>query len=154
MPTLEHIAMVADRFGQRLHGLACLPIERSEATDSLRQVSGESGTRIKCELARKLDTRLLEIGIFAMPRFQDTTTGAAIRLYRVGTEAAHIADVILHPSQQTDISFAEIITKAKGKANWAPSSGRPGTPVAPFSYQRPPGTATNRHVPVSGFLSR
>ena len=47
MPTLEHIAMVADRFGQRLNGLAYLTIERSEATDSLRQVSGESGTRIK-----------------------------------------------------------------------------------------------------------
>ena len=137
MPNSAHIAIVADRFGQRLNGLAYLTIGRGEATDSLRQISGESGTRLKCELAKKLDGRLLQIGIFAMPRFQDTTTGAVIRLYRAGTEAARIADVILHPSQQTDTSFAEIITKVKGKWNWAngllfPSSGRPGTPVAPF----------------------
>lgn len=139
MPTSEDIARVADQIRQRLNGLAYLTIGRCEVTDNLRQVSGEPGTRFKSKLARQLDNRLLELGIFALPRFQDTTTGAVIRLYHVGTEASRIADIILHPSATTDTLFAEIITKVQGKWQWNwenglfPSSGPAGTPVAPIS---------------------
>lgn len=75
MVTSSHVMKVADQFRLRLNGLAYLTIGRCEGTDSLRQVSGEAQTRLKRGMAKQLDSRLLEMGILAVPGLQDTTTG-------------------------------------------------------------------------------
>jgi hypothetical protein len=95
-------------------------IPRSEATQLLRDVSGEDATRIKSAMAGDLERALLEQGVRCFPRLVGTASGDQIRLFHAGTVMGGFVDMLLYPSEETDRELGEAITKFKGKWDWGP----------------------------------
>ena len=92
---------------------------RMEITELVREVSGSDNSRMKNVAAEKLETALLYQGIRVYPSLTETTTGAVIRLFHVGTIVASLVDMLNNPGDETDKQLAEVIKKVKGEWDWA-----------------------------------
>jgi len=123
MPTRTHLVTVARKLKQQLNGKAFLTIQRSEITELLREVSGEPGTRIKSTLAGDLTSALINQGVQVYPSLSETTTSDMVRLYHAGSVLGQLIDTIVHPDEGTDKELGDVLTKVKGKWNWAPLEG-------------------------------
>ncbi len=123
MPTRTHLVTVARKLKQELNGKAFLTIQRTEITELLREVSGEPGTRIKSTLARDLTSALINQGVQVYPSLNETTTGDTVRLYHAGSVLGQLIDTIVHPDEGTDRELGDVLSKIKGKWNWAPLEG-------------------------------
>ncbi len=100
-------------------GRALLTLDRTKITELLREVSGEPTTRIKLVLTSALVTQ----GVLVYPSLGATTTGDTVRLYHAGSVFGQLVDIIVHPDQGTDKDLGDILTKIKGKWQWAPVEG-------------------------------
>lgn len=127
MPTRTHLVTVARKLKQQLNGKAFLTIQRSEITELLRDVSGEPGTRIKSTLAGDLTSTLINQGVQVYPSLSETTTGDTVRLYHAGSVLGQLIDTIVHPDEGTDKELGDVLSKIKGKWNWAPLEGPAST---------------------------
>jgi hypothetical protein len=114
---------VARTLKQQLNHKAFLTIQRTEITELLREVSGEPGTRIKSTLAGELTSALINQGVQVYPSLSETTTGDMVRLYHAGSVLGQLIDTIVHPDEGTDRELGDVLTKIKGKWNWAPLEG-------------------------------
>lgn len=123
MPTRTHLVAVARELKQRLNGKAFLTIQRTDITDLLREVSREPATRIKSTLAGELTSALINQGVQVYPSLTETTTGDTVRLYHAGSLLGQLIDTIVHPDEGTDKELGDVLTKIKGKWNWAPLAG-------------------------------
>jgi chemotaxis protein CheY-P-specific phosphatase CheC len=126
MPTRTDLVRVARELCNRMKGKAFVSVGRMEVTELLRKISGEDGTRLKAGLGEQLEQALLEQGIRCFPRFQDTTTGDTIRLFRPQTVIASLVDMLLHPDGDTDKELAHVTTKVKGLWKWGPDGHEAG----------------------------
>lgn len=104
-PDSRHIRMVAAALAAKLDSKPFVTIARIEATARLRTFSGETGTRLKNNLAKDLDHALQDVGIRCFPHFQGTTTGANIRLFRSDGQLARLLDLLEHPGPDTDVQL-------------------------------------------------
>ena len=119
MPTRTHLATTARQLKHQLNGHAFLTLDRTKITELLREVSGEPTTRIKLVLTSALVTQ----GVLVYPSLGATTTGDTVRLYHAGSVFGQLVDIIVHPDQGTDKDLGDILTKIKGKWQWAPVEG-------------------------------
>ncbi|MGH8996978.1 MAG: hypothetical protein ACRDYB_13285 [Acidimicrobiales bacterium] len=97
-----------------------MSIDRAEITELLREVSGEPRTRIKSNLARLLTEELITQGIQVHPSLGETTTGDTVHLYHAGSLFGQVNDMFTHPDKGHDKNLGEVLTKIKGKWQWAP----------------------------------
>ena len=115
----DDITTVARIIKRRLNGQAFMTLTRADVSGLVREASGTIKTRLTSVRARQLDGQLLESGVFVHPEVAQTTAAAEnIRFYRAGTVAAEVANIILHPTEQSDRSLAALTLKAKGAWNW------------------------------------
>jgi hypothetical protein len=128
MPTRTHLVSVARKLKQELNGHAFLTKARTDITKLLREVSGESATRIKSGLAADLTSALVTQGVQVYPSLEETTTGDTVRLYHAGSVLGQLIDVIVYPDPGTDKELGDVLKKIKGKWNWAPVEG-PATSI-------------------------
>jgi hypothetical protein len=119
MPSRTHLVQVARELSKRLNGRAFLTVPRIEVTQLLRAVSGEDTTRIKKAMGGELERVLLDQGIRCFPGLEDTTTGDTIRLFHTKSVLGQLVDLLIYPSTDTDKDLGDVITKVKGKWNWA-----------------------------------
>lgn len=107
-PTHSHLHQVAQELKRRLKdsGEAWITIDRWEATELLREISGERSTRIKSTLGECLDLALLAQGVRCFPTFQATSTYDSIRLFRPETTVASLIDILTMPDESTDQRLA------------------------------------------------
>lgn len=129
MPTRTHLVAVARDLKRDLNGRAFLTIERTAITALLRKHSGEPGTRMKSTLATELTSALVNQGVQVYPPLTETTTGDTVRLYHAGSLLGQLIDTIINPDPSTDKDLGEVLSKVKGKWNWAPIEG-PATVAA------------------------
>jgi hypothetical protein len=92
----------------------------------LREISGEPSTRIKSTLAEGLTDALINQGVQVYPPLTETTTADTVRLYHAGSVLGQLLDTIVHPDPGTDKDLGELLTKMKGKWNWAILAGPSG----------------------------
>ena len=112
MPTQADLVAVARDLRARLDGgVGFIAIDRREITEFVRKQSGEETTRIKSQMARDLEQALLNQSVRCFPSLTVTTTGDQVRLFLTGTIVANLVDVLLHPSDSTDMELAEMTTK-------------------------------------------
>lgn len=123
MPSRTHLVAVARKLKHQLDGRAFVTVPRTQITDLLRKESGEPTTRIKSGLAADLTSALITQGVLVYPGLGETTTGDMVRLYHAGSVLGQLIDTIVHPDPGTDKDLAEVLTKVKGKWNWAVESG-------------------------------
>jgi len=123
MPTRTHLVAVARKLKYQLDGRAFVTVPRTQITDLLRKESGEPTTRIKSGLAADLTNALITQGVLVYPGLAETTTGDMVRLYHAGSVLGQLIDTIVHPDPGTDKDLAEVLTKVKGKWNWAVETG-------------------------------
>jgi hypothetical protein len=126
MPTRSHLVAVARKLKQQLNGHAFLTIDRTDITEMLREISGEPSTRIKSTLAEGLTDALINQGVQVYPPLTETTTGDTVRLYHAGSVLGQLIDTIVHPDPGTDKDLGDVLTKIKGKWNWATLAGPSG----------------------------
>ena len=87
MPNPSDLSRVAKSIRSRIDGKAFERIPRREITDILREVSGESTTRLKRAMSEDLERKLLEQGVRVFPSLQETSTDDVVRVFhgnRVG----------------------------------------------------------------------
>lgn len=123
MPTRSHLVTTARELKKRLNGRAFLTIERTEITQLLRAIASEPTTRIKSTLAAELTSALVNQGVQVHPALGETTTGDTVRLYHAGSVLGQLIDTIVHPDTGTDADLGYVLTKVKGKWNWATLEG-------------------------------
>ena len=100
--------------------LAFKRLTRAEFTERLRKLSGEEGARIRSTASQDIERALQEQGIRIFPRLAEVTAGDdEVRLFRAGTVAANLLDVLLNPSNGTDQELIEITKKIKGMWKWS-----------------------------------
>ncbi len=131
MPSRTHLVAVARRLKHQLDARAFVTVPRTQITDLLRQESGEPTTRIKSGLAADLTSALITQGVLVYPGLGETTTGDMVRLYHAGSVLGQLIDTIVHPDPGTDNDLAEVLTKVKGKWNWAVETGPAPATAAP-----------------------
>lgn len=120
MPNRTHLTATARRLKEKLNGDPFLTIPRYEITTILREVSGESTTRMKSQLAHDLTSALVNEAVLVYPPLAETTTGDTVRLYRAGTVLAQLIDTILHPDPGTDKDLDDVLHKVESQWVWAP----------------------------------
>lgn len=99
--------------------LAFKSYARTDFTDGLRKISGEPNTRIKTGgVAKEIETVFAEQGLRIFPLLSETTTGDWVRVWRAGTLAAEMLDMVVNPGTRSDEELAEMATKVKGKWVW------------------------------------
>ncbi len=113
MPTPADLSRVAKSIKSRIDGKAFERIPRREITDILREVSGESTTRLKKAMSEDLERKLLEQGVRVFPSLKETSTGDVVRVFHSGTVLADLVDMLLYPSAETDGEVAEVTAKVK-----------------------------------------
>ncbi len=118
MVTQSDLKRVARDLKKRLGNRAFLSIQRLEATELLRTLSGDDGTRIKRVMAQNLEQALLEQGVRIFPSLSETNGTDSIRLFHAGTVMSDLVDLLRHPSPSTDKELAIAISKFKGKYIW------------------------------------
>jgi hypothetical protein len=117
--------------------LAFKSYARTEFTERLRKISGEPNTRIKTGgVAPEIETVFAEQGLRVFPLLSETTTGDWVRVWRAGTLAAEMLDLVVNPGTRSDEELGEMATKIKGKWVWeeypsreAASAGAPRVPI-------------------------
>ncbi|WP_163512158.1 hypothetical protein [Fodinicola acaciae] len=119
MPTYTDLLKLVRELKSELDNKAFYTLPRVEITDRLRAISGESTTRIKKVIATKLETVLADEGLRVYPTLTATTTGDTVRIYRAGTVLSNLISIITRPDIGTDRELADVITKIKGKWDWA-----------------------------------
>lgn len=131
MPNRNQYVLVARELKKRLNGKAFMTIYRHEITEILRDVSGESTTRIKSGVAREMTQVLLEQALRCYPSIEETDMNASVRIFRAGSMFSNLVDLIVHPSAETDADVGEMLKKIKGTWNWS-------TPAAGETEKLPP----------------
>jgi hypothetical protein len=119
MPSRNDYVLVARELKKRLNGKAFLTIPRREVTEILRDVSGESTTRIKSSAAAELTQVLLEQALRCFPGLSDTDTFETVRIFHAGSVFGNLVDLIVHPSSQTDSDVGAMLKKVKGTWDWS-----------------------------------
>jgi len=85
-----------------------------DLTRRLREISGEGTTRIKSQLAAKLERALLDQSLRCYPSLAETPAGN-VRVFRASSTVADLIDSVAVPSPNNDRVLAEAVTKIKGK---------------------------------------
>lgn len=114
---------VARKLKAQLNHKAFLTIKRTDITELLRQESGEPAIRMKSGLAAELTSALVNQGVQVFPSLVETTTGDTVRLYHAGSVLGQLIDTIAHPDGGTDGDLGDVLSKIKGKWNWAVLEG-------------------------------
>ena len=120
MPTRDHLIQVARSVRRDLdrESKAFVTIDRMELTRRLREVSGESTTRIKKFNGAELEKALYDQALRCYPSLTETTTGARVRIFRAGSAVGDLIDAVLTPSPDHDRDLAEALAKFKGAWDW------------------------------------
>ena len=90
------------------------PYARREFTDRLRSISGEERARIKDQTAQEIERALNEQGLRLFPSLELAEPNDEVRVFRAGTVATRLLDVLLHPSDKTNEELISYITRIKG----------------------------------------
>ncbi len=114
MPNPSDLSRVAKSIRSRIDGKAFERIPRREITDILREVSGESTTRLKRAMSEDLERKLLEQGVRVFPSLQETSTDDVVRVFHTGTALASLVDMLLYPSAATDREVTKVTSKING----------------------------------------
>ncbi|MBM4574777.1 hypothetical protein GS448_25920 [Rhodococcus hoagii] len=130
MPNRTHLIAVARRLKKELNGRAFRTIERTTITSYVREESGEPTTRVKKAIAADLTTTLIAQGVQVYPPLTETTTGDTVRLYHAGSVLGQLIDTIVYPDQSRDDELGDMLTKIKGKWQWAPAEALDTTGAA------------------------
>jgi hypothetical protein len=126
MPTHDHLIQVARSVRRDLdrEAKAFMTIDRMELTRRLREVSGESTTRIKKFNGAELEKALYDQALRCYPSLEETTTGDRVRIFRAGSAVGDLIDAVLTPSPDHDRDLAEALAKFKGTWNWDRKEGQ------------------------------
>ena len=108
---------VARAFRADLSGSAFISTNRKAILCRLRETSSNNNARLTESAATQIQYKLREQGIDVFPEIA-SANGDNLRLYRMGTCAADIARLILHPTDTSDRELANLISKAKGRWDW------------------------------------
>lgn len=119
MPGRNHYVLVARELKKRLNGKAFMTMPRHEVTTILREVSGESSTRIKSRVADEMTQVLLEQALRCYPGLGETEMNDNVRIFRAGSVFGNLVDLIVHPSKDTDADVGAMLKKVKGTWDWA-----------------------------------
>jgi len=122
MPSRNHYLTLAKQVREDLDSkhLAFRSYRRREITDRLRKISGEPTTRIKqAGMAKEIEDVFRDQGLRVYPRLSETGTDDDVRVWRAGTLAAEVLDLILYPGEGSDKELAGITQKVKGKWEWS-----------------------------------
>ncbi len=125
MPSNDHLVQVARTVRRALdrEAKAFMSMDRMELTQRLREVSGESSTRIKAANGADLERALNDQGLRCYPSLAETTTGDRIRVFRAGSAVGDLIDAVLVPSPDHDRDLAEALAKFKDKWDWTRGEG-------------------------------
>lgn len=129
MPTHDHLIQVARSVRRDLdrESKAFKSMNRMELTQRLRQISGESNTRIKTAIiGPELERALYDQGLRCYPSLTETTTGDRVRVFRAGSAVGELIDAVLVPSPAHDHDLAEALAKFKGTWDWNRNDEREG----------------------------
>lgn len=121
MPSRNHYLTLAKQVRDDLDSkhLAFRSYPRREITEKLRKISGEPTTRIKqAGMAKEIEDVFRDQGLRVYPRLSETETNDDVRVWRAGTLAAEVLDLILYPGEGSDRELAGITQKVKGKWEW------------------------------------
>ncbi len=121
MPGRDSYLMLARQIRAELNTshLAFKSYGRRDITERLRQVSGEATTRIKqAGMAKEIERIFLEQGLRFYPKLSETQSMADVRVWRAGTLAAEILDLILEPGVTSDHELGNVTQKIKGQWDW------------------------------------
>jgi hypothetical protein len=121
MPTREHYFQLAKQIRDDLgaKGFAYKSYPRREMTDRLRKISGEPTTRIKtANMGKEIEDVFRDQGLRFFPGLTDSNV-ETVRVWRAGTVAAEVLDLILHAGDHSDQSLSSIVQKMKGKWDWS-----------------------------------
>ncbi len=69
-------------------------------------------------MAVEIEEVFAEQGLRVFPKLSETTTGDWVRVWRAGTIATDLLDLVLNPNDRSDRELGEIATKIKGKWTW------------------------------------
>ena len=126
MATKADYQALARSFRRELNDedLAFRSYERKDITDRLRSLSGEARARISTStVADDIENAFRDQGLRIFPRLQDTDTNDWIRLWRAGTRATEMLDLILVPGGSNDRQLGDMTKKIKGTWNWTDAEG-------------------------------
>ena len=118
-PSRTDYVQVARELKKRLNGKAFMTIARRDITEILRDVSGESTTRIKSGVAQGLTQVLLEQALRCYPSIEETEMYDSVRIFRAGSVFSNLVDLIIHPSVDTDNDVGDMLKKVKGTWMWS-----------------------------------
>ena len=118
MPTRDHYLALAKQIKRELDEkkLAFKSFERMDLTNRLRKVSTEPNTRIKTAgMGKDIENVFAEQGLRLFPKLSETTTGDVVRVWRAGTVAAEMLDLIVTAGRISDRKLADMANKIKGR---------------------------------------
>jgi hypothetical protein len=120
VPTSDHLIKVARSVRRDLDrtSKAFMSLDRMDLTQRLRDISGESTTRIKATNGAELEGALNAQGLRCYPSLADTTTGDVVRIFRAGSAVGDLIDAVLVPSPDHDRELGEALAKFKGTWDW------------------------------------
>lgn len=104
-------------------------MDRTEFTQRLRRVSGESTIRIESVLGADLERALNDQGLRCYPSLSETTTGDRVRVFRAGSVVGDLIDAVLVPSADHDRDLAEAVAKVKENSDWMRRDSTPAEVV-------------------------
>lgn len=111
-------------FKRDLEGLAFKSYRRVELTERLRDLSGEERARISTsKVADDIDAAFHSQGLRIFPRLQDTDTDDLVRVWRAGTRATEMLDLLLLPGKSSDRELGNMTKKIKGQWHWTDPEG-------------------------------
>lgn len=121
MPTNFDHAQLAKTFRRELdkENLAFKSFPRRELTDRLREISGEPNARIStATVADDIDRAFSTQGLLIFPRLQHTGMNDWVRVWRGGTRAMEIIELVSMPSEASDRLLGDMTKKIKGTWQW------------------------------------
>src|SRR5437899_1603078 len=97
MPNQDHLIQVARSVRRDLDrdAKAFMTMDRMALTQRLRDLSGESTTRIKAANGAELERALNDQGLRCYPSLSETTTGDRVRVFRAGSAVGDLIDAVL-----------------------------------------------------------
>lgn len=117
MPGRSDYITLARNFRRELdeENLAFKSYQRLEVTNRLRQISKEENTRIGSNVAEAIEDAFRDQGLRVFPLLKGTDTDDLVRVWRSGTLATQILDLLLTPGESSDRGLAGLTRILRGR---------------------------------------
>lgn len=117
MPSRSDYITLARDFRRELdeENLAFKSYQRLDVTNRLRQISKEENTRMGSNVAEALGDAFRDQGLRVFPLLKGTGTDDLVRVWRSGTLATQILDLLLTPGESSDRALAGLTQILRGR---------------------------------------